>query len=259
VIDAIAPFDGPGLLRFFAARAVPGVEEVEGTTYRRSVAAGVIELRVRADSVEVHGDDAEAPARALLDLDADPHEIAERLRGDAMLRPLLEEQPGRRVPGTVDCAEIAVRAVLGQQVSVPAARTLAARLTAEHGERLREPVGGITHRFPSPEAIATLDPEQLPMPRARGRALIRLAQALADGLDPLDRDALTALPGIGPWTADYVALRCGDHDVLLETDLGVRRALRALGRPEDPEWLRKRGRRWQPYRSYALMHLWSRA
>jgi AraC family transcriptional regulator of adaptative response / DNA-3-methyladenine glycosylase II len=262
-MSANAPFDGAGLLRFFAARAVPGVEEVEGTVYRRSVAGGVIELAIHAERVELraHGDvpDAETHASALLDLGADPRAIGERLAADALLRGLVTAAPGRRVPGITDPAEIAFRAVLGQQVSVPAARTIAGRLTAELGEPLDEPVGTVTHRFPAPERLAERDPETLPMPRARGRALVSLAAALADGLDATDREAMTALPGIGPWTADYVAMRCGDHDVLLETDLGVKRALRALKRPEDPVWLRKRGRRWQPYRSYALMHLWSMA
>jgi AraC family transcriptional regulator, regulatory protein of adaptative response / DNA-3-methyladenine glycosylase II len=262
-MTAIAPFDGAGLLRFFSARAVPGVEEVEGDAYRRAVGDGVIELRAHEATVElrVHGEvgDAAAHGRALLDLDADPGAIGERLAADAMLRPLVAEAPGRRVPGITDPAEIAFRAVLGQQVSVAAARTIAGRLTAQYGERLSTPVGGVTHRFPSPEALTAIDPETLPMPRSRGRTLVALAAALAHGLDPRDRGALMAVRGIGPWTADYVAMRCGDHDVLLETDLGVKRALRALKRPEDPEWLRKRGRRWQPYRSYALMHLWSRA
>jgi AraC family transcriptional regulator of adaptative response / DNA-3-methyladenine glycosylase II len=262
-MTAIAPFDGAGLLRFFAARAVPGVEEVEGDVYRRAVSDGVLELRVRDEIVEVraHGEtgDAAAHGRALLDLDADPGAIGERLAGDAMLRPLVAEAPGRRVPGITDPAEIAFRAVLGQQVSVAAARTIAGRLTAQYGERLSTPAGGVTHRFPAPDALAVIDPETLPMPRSRGRTLVALAAALSQGLDPRDRGTLMAVRGIGPWTADYVAMRCGDHDVLLETDLGLRRALRALKRPEDPEWLRKRGRRWQPYRSYALMHLWSMA
>jgi AraC family transcriptional regulator of adaptative response / DNA-3-methyladenine glycosylase II len=260
----IEPFDADGLLRFFAARAVPGVEEVEDGTYRRSVGDGVIELRPTATSVELRVvagevEDAERHGRDLFDLDVDPEAVRYTLAPDALVGPLVERAPGRRVPGAVDGAEIAFRAVLGQQVSVPAARTLAARLTAAYGEPLRTRVRGVTHRFPAPAALAALDPETLPMPRARGRALVALAAALADGLDPRDRDGLLFLPGIGPWTADYVAMRCGDHDVLLETDLGVLRALRSLGEPDDPDWLRKRGRKWQPHRSYALMHLWSAA
>ena len=241
-------------------------------TYRRSVplphGPGVVELdlagkgRVRCELH--HADERDAPVayrlcRDLLDLDADPEVVRRALAGDPLLRPLLDAAPGRRVPGCVDGAEIAVRAVLGQQVSVPAARTIAGRLTAAHGRRLPVPVGGVTHLFPTSAALAELDPESLPMPRARGRALVTLTAALADGLDPRDRAGLMALPGIGPWTADYVAMRCGDRDVLLETDLGVRRALRALGSPDDPAWLLARAESWRPYRSYGLMHLWSAA
>ncbi len=165
--------------------------------------------------------------------------------------------PGRRVPGCVDAGEIAIRAVLGQQVSVAAARTQAARLVERCGERLPVPVGTVTHLFPAPAALAELDPDSLPMPRARGRALVTLAAALAEGLDPsAQRDELLALPGIGPWTADYVAMRCGNPDVLLETDLGVRRGLRALDGPED---LAGHAERWRPWRSYAVQHLWSQA
>jgi AraC family transcriptional regulator, regulatory protein of adaptative response / DNA-3-methyladenine glycosylase II len=142
--------------------------------------------------------------------------------------------------------------VLGQQVSVAAARTQAGRLVERCGEPLPEPQGAGKRRVTAPGALATLDPEQLPMPRARGRSLVTLAAALAGGLDPRDRAQLLELPGIGPWTADYVAMRCGDHDVLLEGDLGVRRGLARLGGAADPE-------RWRPYRSYALMHLWGLA
>jgi AraC family transcriptional regulator, regulatory protein of adaptative response / DNA-3-methyladenine glycosylase II len=195
--------------------------------------------------------EAEARCRDLLDLDADPARIDDELSADPLLRELVAAAPGRRVPGCVDPAEVAFRAVLGQQVSVAAARTQAGRLTARLGERLPEPRGAVTHLFPAPAALAALDPEELPMPRARGRSLIGLARALAQGLDPRDRDELLALPGIGPWTADYVAMRCGDHDVLLETDLGVRKGLQRLGAHDhDTD-------RWRPWRSYAVQHLWS--
>jgi AraC family transcriptional regulator of adaptative response / DNA-3-methyladenine glycosylase II len=234
------------MLEFFAVRAVPGVEEVAGGRYRRSVrlAHGPA---VVADGALEAGDprDADEAARlwrALIDADADTERIDATLGSDPLLRALVAAAPGIRVPGCVDPGEIAIRAVLGQQVSVAAARTQAARLVERCGEPLEAPVG--------------LDPETLPMPRARGRALVTLAAAMADGLDPRDRDALLALPGIGPWTADYVAMRCGDPDVLLETDLGVRRALRALGGPDD---LPRHAERWRPWRSYAVQHLWSRA
>jgi AraC family transcriptional regulator of adaptative response / DNA-3-methyladenine glycosylase II len=262
------PLHAPSLLAFFAARTVAGVEEVDGGVYRRSVrlphGPGVIALdlggrrpgwrlergdpRDAAEAAEVCG--------ALLDAGADPDAIDAALAADRLLSGLVAEAPGRRVPGCADPAEIAVRAVLGQQVSVAAARTQAARVTERCGEPLPEPAGAVTHLFPAPAALAALDPEQLPMPRARGRALVAMAAALADGLDPRDRAEFLELRGVGPWTADYVAMRCGDRDVLLETDLGVRRGFARLA---DPAALVSRAEAWRPWRSYAVQHLWSLA
>jgi AraC family transcriptional regulator of adaptative response / DNA-3-methyladenine glycosylase II len=262
------PLHAPSLLAFFAARTVAGVEEVDGGVYRRSVrlphGPGVIALdlggrrpgwrlergdpRDAADATEVCG--------ALLDAGADPDAIDAALAADRLLSGLVAEAPGRRVPGCADPAEIAVRAVLGQQVSVAAARTQAARVTERCGEPLPEPAGAVTHLFPTPAALAALDPEALPMPRARGRALVAMAAALADGLDPRDRAEFLELRGVGPWTADYVAMRCGDRDVLLETDLGVRRGFARLA---DPAALVSRAEAWRPWRSYAVQHLWSLA
>jgi len=262
-----APLHAESLLGFLAARAVAGVEAVDGETYSRSVrlthGPAVLSLTLVDDGVSADlalsdrrdAAPAEHVCRALLDLDADPATVDATLAADPLLRDLVAAAPGRRVPGCADPAEIAIRAVLGQQVSVAAARTQAARLVARCGEPLPAPVAGVTHLFPAPAALAALDPDDLPMPRARGRALIGLAAALAGGLDPRDREGLLALPGIGPWTADYVAMRCGDRDVLLETDLGVRRALRRLGRPEGE--LERDAERWRPWRSYAVQHLWS--
>ena len=262
------PLHAPSLLAFFAARAVPGVEEVDGTLYRRSVrlphGPGVLALELsgrRPGWRLERGDPRDAGeaallCAALLDAGADPGAIDAALGADPLLRDLVAATPGRRVPGCADPAEIAVRAVLGQQVSVAAARTQAARLTERCGERLPAPAGAVTHLFPAPAALAQLDPAELPMPRARGRSLVELAAALAGGLDPRDREAFLALRGIGPWTADYVALRCGDPDVLLETDLGVRRGFARLG---DPDALARRAEAWRPWRSYAVQHLWSLA
>ena len=180
--------------------------------------------------------------------------------GDPVFGPLVRRRPGLRVPGHVAGDEVAVRAVLGQQVSVAGARTVAGRLVAEHGRTIDTGVPGLTHLFPDAAAVAALDPEQLPMPRARGRALTGLAAALASGDVALDRgpdrdavrQTLLALPGIGPWTADYIALRALGHpDVYLRTDLGVRHALIALdATAADPA-------AWAPWRSYALLHLWT--
>jgi AraC family transcriptional regulator of adaptative response / DNA-3-methyladenine glycosylase II len=209
---------------------------------------------------------AEAATRALLDLDADPEHVSATLVGDPLLGPLVRANPGCRVPGHVDPNELAIRAVIGQQVSLAAARTVTARLVAAHGELLPEPLGAVTHLFPAPETLADLDPDDLPMPRSRGRSLIALAAALAGGelvLDPaadLDviRERLLAMPGIGPWTAAYIEMRAlGNGDAFLASDLGVRHALERLGEGGDPATATRLGERWRPYRAYALQHLWS--
>jgi AraC family transcriptional regulator of adaptative response / DNA-3-methyladenine glycosylase II len=175
-------------------------------------------------------------------------------------------RPGLRLPGTTDPAELAVRAVLGQQVSVAGAATVAGRLAAEHGEALALPVGTVTHAFPAPAALADADPDALPMPRSRGRAVVALAAALAAGdvdLRPgADAEAaeaaLVALPGIGPWTAAYVRMRgLGDRDAFPAADLGLRRALERLGRDGAPRAALALAEHWRPWRAYAAQHLWS--
>jgi AraC family transcriptional regulator, regulatory protein of adaptative response / DNA-3-methyladenine glycosylase II len=273
------PLQGSALLAWLAARAVPGVEEVEGATYRRSVrlagGAAVVEVQLGGDQDALacrfvlddprDADAAVARVRRLLDLDADPAPIASLLGRDALLGPLVAAAPGLRVPGTVDGAELAVRAVLGQQVSLAAARTAAGRLAAEHGETIAQAVGGVARLFPSAATLAALDRAELPMPRSRAGALVSLCRALAEGdlrLDPdADREemrrALLALPGIGPWTAGYVAMRAlGDPDVFLVEDLGVRHGLSAVGGPSDARAARALAEAWAPWRSYASQYLW---
>jgi len=272
-----APFDGEALLAWLAARAVPDVEEVDGDVYRRSLrlprGPGVVELAMEADSLgcrlwledERDAAPAEQRCRRLLDLDADPVAVVEHLGPALLIGPLVRAAPGLRVPGSVDGAELAVRAILGQQISVPAARTAAARLLAEHGEALSRPRGAVTALFPAPDVLGALEPALLPMPRARAAALVGLCRALAGGDLRLDAGAdreesrrrLMALPGIGPWTAGYVAMRAlGDPDVFLAEDLGVRHALRRLGGPADPRGARALAAAWAPWRSYASQHLW---
>ncbi|WP_370123624.1 AlkA N-terminal domain-containing protein [Streptacidiphilus sp. MAP12-33] len=278
------PFEAAAVFDFLALRAVPGVEEVvprAGTgptavrTYRRTLALpggpavaevdepskpqGWLDARVRLGNVR----DLTAAVqrlRALFDLDADPDAVAEVLGADPWLGPLVTKRPGLRSPGHVDAHELAVRAVLGQQVTVAAARTLAGRLAARYGAPLPEASGGLTHLFPSVASLAEADPADLAMPAARQRALRGLCAALADGsvrLDPgVDRDAagaaLLALPGIGPWTVSYVRMRAlADPDAYLPTDLGVRHGLRAAGLEAEPAT-----EAWRPWRSYAVHHLW---
>jgi AraC family transcriptional regulator of adaptative response / DNA-3-methyladenine glycosylase II len=242
------------MIEFLARRAIPGVEEVVDGVYRRSVGGEVVRLtpgRLTLGRLT-------PLARQVFDLDRDMRPVVDALAGDPVIGHLVRADPDRRVPGTVDRQELAFRAVLGQQVSVAGAATLAARLTREYGEPLERPVGGVTHSFPTAEALAHADPERMPMPRARGRTLVRLARALADGEVDLDGDpaeartALLALPGIGPWTVEYVAMRAlRDPDAFPASDLGVRHALQRLGADVSA------AERWRPYRAYAVMHLWA--
>ena len=273
------PFAGSALLRFLAAHEVRGVEASGDGWYARTLDLphGPGSVRLELTDVLDTGQTALVPARfvlhdlrdtaaavartrRLLDGDCDPIAVADHFAGDPVIGPLVRRRPGLRVPGQVDGDETAVRTVIGQQVSVAGARTVAGRLVAAHGRPVDTDIPGLTHLFPDAATIAALDPEQLPMPRARGRALTHLAAALADGEIVLDRGpdrddvrrSLLALPGIGPWTADYVAMRALGHpDIHLPTDIGVRNALTRLGvTAADPTT-------WAPWRSYALLHLWT--
>jgi AraC family transcriptional regulator of adaptative response / DNA-3-methyladenine glycosylase II len=273
-----APLDGEGLIAFLGLRAVPGIEAVHDGAYRRSLrlpnGSGVVELRPAAGYVHARywledlRDLAAAMqrSRALLDLDSDPLSVAEALGEDPVLGPLVRTAPGRRVAGHVDGHELAVRAVLGQQVSIGGARTLAGRLVAEYGQPLERPLGAVTHVFPSIEALAAADPDRLAMPKTRRRALLGLAGALAGGELTLDagadrgetRRGLLELPGIGPWTTEYIAMRAlRDPDAFLPSDLGVRHALEQLGYDGRPAAAERLAERWRPYRAYALQHLWA--
>jgi AraC family transcriptional regulator of adaptative response / DNA-3-methyladenine glycosylase II len=277
-LPARPPFDGGALLGFLAARAIPGLEDASAGEHRRAVplphGTAVMGVAPRADGVRVRlwgadardADAAAALAAALLDLDADPAAVRTALGDDPVIGPLVRARPGLRVPGSVDPAELAVRAVIGQQVSVAGAATVAGRLVAEHGEPLEVPVGAVTHAFPAPDALADADPESLPMPRARGRAIVTLATAIAagdvdlrPGADPGAAEAaLLALGGIGPWTAAYVRLRgLGDRDAFPAADLGLRRALESLGRDGSPRAALALAEGWRPLRAYAAQHLWT--
>jgi AraC family transcriptional regulator of adaptative response / DNA-3-methyladenine glycosylase II len=273
-----APLDAGGLLDFLAMRSVPGVEEAVTGAHRRSLrlpnGAGVVELRPVEGHVEARYwlDDlrdlgaAMQRSRVLLDLDSDPEAVRRALGGDPLLGPLVAAAPGRRVPGHTDSHELAARAVLGQQVSLAGAATLASRLVAECGERLARPEGAVTHLFPSAQALAGADPKRLAMPSGRRRALLGLTAALAQGDLRLDagadrveaREQLLALSGIGPWTADYIAMRAlRDPDAFLPGDLGVRHALELLGEDGRPTGAERLAENWRPYRAYAVQHLWA--
>jgi AraC family transcriptional regulator of adaptative response / DNA-3-methyladenine glycosylase II len=287
------PLAAVELFGFLALRAVPGVEQGFRYGYRRTLSlphgVAVVDLG-DTEPVDSHRAPRGEPAwlaqnwlpcrikltdlrdlatavarcRRLLDLDADPRAVDAVLAGSAggLLEDSVARTPGIRVPGHVDGAELAVRAVLGQQVSVAGARTLAGRLVARYGDALPAPDGTLTHAFPTPEALCALEPRELAMPRSRASAILSLVQAVAAGdvdLDPgADRDAtgarLMALPGIGRWTVDYIRMRAlGDPDVAMTSDLGYRHGLQALGATSES------AADWRPWRSYALQHIWAAA
>ncbi len=277
-LAARAPFAADEVLHFLGAHATPGLEEWDGTTFSRVLdlphGPAVVRLspapdggpavlaRLRLAALRDLGP-AVTRCRRLLDLDADPTAVDEVLGADPALAPLVRTAPGRRVPAAPDAAELAVRAVLGQQVSVAGARTLTARVVAAAGRPLAEPVGTLTATFPRPADLAGADLTDVGLTGARRRTVHALAAALADGtvaLGPgVDREeasrALLAVPGIGPWTAALVGLRgLADPDVWLPGDLAVRRGLAVLGIGD-----RDAAARWRPWRSYAVQHLWALA
>ncbi|WP_105970196.1 AlkA N-terminal domain-containing protein [Streptomyces geranii] len=273
-----APLNPDNLFGHLATTAVPGVEEWRDGAYRRTLRLpyghGIAALTPKPDHIACRltlSDLRDLPVaisrcRRMLDLDADPVAVDEQLRTDPVLAPLVAKAPGRRVPRTVDEAEFAVRAVLGQQVSTAAARTHAARLVTAYGDPVDDPEGGLTHLFPTPQALAALDPESLAMPRTRRTTFTTLVAQLAEGTLHLGvesdwpevRARLLALPGFGPWTADVIAMRAlGDPDAFLPTDLGIRRAAQELGLPSTPAALTARASAWRPWRAYAVQYLWA--
>jgi len=276
-----APYDWDSLLAYLAARAIPGVEAVRDGSYRRTLrlarGAGWIEVSQApgesALSVALH-----LPAsaewivvverlRRVFDLAADPQVIAASLRRDPLLAPLVRRRPGLRIPGAWDPFELAVRAILGQQVTVRGATTLAGRLVERFGETVAGTgASGVGRLFPRPANLASAPLESIGLPSARAAALRSLAAAVASGDLVLEGGAslgeavasLTRLPGIGPWTAHYVALRAlGEPDAFPAGDLGLRRAAGVPGRPATETALAARAERWRPWRGYAALHLWT--
>ena len=272
------PFAYEGLFGHLAACAVSGVEEVRDGAYRRTLRLpagnGIVSLTPEPDHVRctLVLDDfrdlatAIARCRRLLDLDADPEAVVDVLSAEPELSALVAKAPGQRIPRTVDEPELALRVVLGQQVSVKAARTHAARIVAAYGQPITDASGGLTHVFPAIDHLAEIDPVHLAFPKSRQRSLISLIEALAKGNVHLDagcdwnhaRQQLLALPGIGPWTAEVIAMRgLGDPDAFPATDLGVLVAAKQVGLPEDARALTEHSARWRPWRSYAVQHLWT--
>jgi AraC family transcriptional regulator, regulatory protein of adaptative response / DNA-3-methyladenine glycosylase II len=278
------PFDWDALLAYLAARAIPGVEQVEDGVYRRTVrgddAPGLVSVRRCSDKpcvvLEVSSSvrrrlmDTAERVRRVFDLGSDPVLVAERLGRDPLLKRSVRRRPGLRVPGAWDPFEIAVRAILGQQVSVKGATTLAGRLVAKFGERVPDAAPSAPdHLFPTADALAEADVASIGMPETRGEAVRALARAVRDGAIPLHwgadaedaHTALVALPGVGDWTADYIAMRAlGEPDSFPAGDLGVRKAM-ANGHDRLPpvREVLARAEAWRPWRAYAVLHLWMSA
>ncbi len=276
-LAARSPFAAAPLLAFLAVRALPGVEEGDGATYARSLRTrhgcalvrlapegAHVALRARLDDLR-DLEEVVRRSRRLLDLEVDPAAVDACLSGDRLLAPLVAAAPGLRVPRSAEPFETAVRTVIGQQVSVPGARTIAGRLAGRYGTALSEPSGAVTRLFPGPERLAGADLDGLGLTRARAASIRALSRAVVAGdLDlesgpPDEVDAvLSRLPGFGPWTRSAILMRaCADPDALPTSDLGLRRALERLGQPSDPRSLSRHAERWRPWRSYATMHLWN--
>jgi AraC family transcriptional regulator of adaptative response / DNA-3-methyladenine glycosylase II len=272
------PLDWDALVSYLGARAIPGVEHVSGQTYRRTIVVagdpGVLELSPGGDDhvmLVTHLPHWEglvhlvARARRIASLDFDLDEPAARLSRDAIIGPLIRGRPGLRTPGTWDTFELGVRAIVGQQVTVAAANTIAGRLVARCGDLVPGLAGvGLTHTFPSAASLANADLAGLGLPRARQQTIRSFARAVAadtlrlDGSVGLDEllAALSAIGGLGPWTANYVALRLGEPDAFPETDIGLRRAVHGRA-PRSPAALARLADRWRPWRALAATHLWT--
>ena len=273
------PYDFAHLLAFYARRAIPGVEHVDERIYRRSIVVdgvpGWFEVRARegdaALALRMHHPASvalgavAARVKRMFDVDADPRALAQALRGSALLKPLLKRWPGQRLPGAWDGFELAVRAVLGQQVSVAAARTLASRVASAYGTPYADGAAhGVGMLFPTPAALAEAPLEMQGITRARAATIRALAQALLDGrlafrieqpLADFERD-LVALPGIGAWTAHYVAMRAlSQPDAFPAADLILRRSA-GEGRTLSTRELEALSQTWRPWRAYAVMLLW---
>lgn len=278
-LDFRAPWDGAALFAFLRARAIPGVENVTADEYRRTVRIGKASgwLVVRRDptrdavvaevSLRLAGSlmDLASRVRVLLDLDALPEPIDAHLRRDRVLAASLRRHPGLRVPGAFDGFETAVRAILGQQVTVAGATTLAGRLAARFGDPVRTPFAELSRTFPPPSRIAAASDTQIAaigVPRARAASLRAMAQAVASGAIRLETGAdpestmtaLVALPGVGPWTAQYLAMRAlAWPDAFPSGDLGLREALGGATQAA----IERRAESWRPWRAYAALHLWN--
>ncbi len=274
------PYDWPAMVQFLGRRAIAGVERVSADAYARTVdldgAQGTVVVRPTVgNALRVTVRFPRLPAlpviiarlRRVFDLAADPLAIGAHLAKDPLLAPLVASQPGLRLPGAWDGFELAIRAVLGQQISVAAARRLAGRLVTAHGAILREPAGDLTHVFPRPDALATADLASLGMPCSRAAALSAVAAAamadrhLFESYCDLDEamERLRTIRGVGEWTAQYIALRqFREPDAFPAADIAlIRAAARRVGCSQSSAELLARAEAWRPWRAYAAQHLWA--
>ncbi len=273
------PYDWAAMIGFLSARAISGLEAVEAGVYRRSISVGPQHgwisvalgagdwLEVAVDFPDAALPEIERRLRRMFDLDAQPQVINPQLANDPLMARLVAARPGLRLPGTWDGLELAIRAVLGQQITVAAAIRLAGKLVAQYGQPLATPHAGITHVFPTAQVLAVADLAALGMPKARGRTLSGVAQALLDDPELFEPKAslkdgvarLVALPGIGDWTAQYIAMRqMREVDAFASGDIGLINALAALeGGPVSARQLLARAEAWRPLRAYAAQHLWA--
>ena len=276
------PFDGAGVIDWLGTRALVGTESAAGATYTRSVrlthGAAVVTIVPEPGAVRVTAQVehlADLPslltrARRLVDSDADPEAIDAALAAHSLVAPAVAARPGIRIPGALEAGEMVIRAILGQQVSVAAARTAVQRIVDAFGEPLPAALAGgaVTHLFPTPDVLADGVLEVVGGPAARRSALVRACQAVAHGEVSLDIGAtleeftaeLESLPGVGPWTSHYVALRVlGSPDILLTGDSAARAGAQALGLPHDVRGLESAALTLAPWRSYLMVHLWGAA
>ncbi|MPZ71465.1 MAG: 3-methyladenine DNA glycosylase 2, partial [Actinobacteria bacterium] len=273
-----APLDWDAALAYFGPRLIAGVEAIEGDVYRRTIVVdgdpGVLELSPGGPDhlvLRAHLPHWEGlihiveGARRIVNLDEDVAAGAERLRGDPVIGPLIEARPDLPIPGTWDPFEVGIRAIVGQQVSVAGASTMIGRLAHRHGTAVPGLEGlELTHTFPAPEVLADADLGGIGLTGARERAIRAFAAGVATGELRLDRstrleelvEAITAIPGLGPWTAHYIALRMGERDAFPATDLGLRRALGRLEPASELLTPSARAEPWRPWRALAAVYLW---
>jgi AraC family transcriptional regulator, regulatory protein of adaptative response / DNA-3-methyladenine glycosylase II len=272
------PFSPDGLFGRLAATAIPGCEEIRDGSYRRTMnlpgGAAIVTLSPSSEHIACSLrlrdlrdlTTAIARCRRLLDLDADPEAVDAVLSADPALAPLVANAQGQRVPRTVDENEMALRAVLGQQISIAEARRSASRLASLIGTPISDDQGGLTHAFPTVERVAGMDPSDLAMPESRKRTLLSMAESLSSGalhLGPgADREQaraqLTELPGLSPWTVEIIAMRAlGDPDAFLVGDVGIQNGAAKAGLPRGGSDLLIRADAWRPWRAYAVQYLWS--